>query len=126
MEKIMTRILIAIVGSSGIWAVILAIIQRRWKKKDEDKINPKQFELLIHSQKLLLADRIRYLGTWYIYKGDITLDDKGNLHDMFEVYQSLDGKQDHLDVIIDEVNNLKIVEAHNIHPDAQHPTITKV
>ena len=107
--------LLKIILSCGIGAAIGSIlqsaVQRHWKKKDareeQDKIDPRQFKALIASQKLLLADRIRYLGTCYIYAKKITLEDKENLYEMHEAYKSLGGNG-HLDTVMDELDKLEV------------------
>lgn len=91
-------------GSSGITAIILAVLQRKWKKAD--KAEEKQ-DVIINGLKVLTVDRVRYLGKNYIERGWITLWEKENLKDMYIAYKSLGGNG-HLDTVMKEVERLDI------------------
>ena len=47
--------LLACVGSSGLTAIILALLQRRWSKADKR-------DAVVAGLKVLTVDRVRYLG----------------------------------------------------------------
>ena len=87
--------LLACVGSSGLTAIILALLQRRWSKADK------------RDAVVLTVDRVRYLGKCYIADGKITLEDKENLQDMYRAYKDLGGNG-HLETVMAEVNHLPI------------------
>ena len=92
--------LLACVGSSGLTAIILALLQRRWSKADKR-------DAVVAGLKVLTVDRVRYLGKCYIADGKITLEDKENLQDMYRAYKDLGGTG-HLETVMAEVNQLPI------------------
>lgn len=92
--------LLACVGSSGLTAIILALLQRRWSKADKR-------DAVVAGLKVLTVDRVRYLGKCYIADGKITLEDKENLQDMYRAYKDLGGNG-YLETVMAEVNHLPI------------------
>ena len=62
---------------------------------------------LVNAQKVLMIDRVRYLGSRYIKQAEISLEDKENLHDMYAAYKSLGGNG-HLETIMHEVDRLSV------------------
>lgn len=90
---------------SGIMAILLAWFQRKWKKEDA---SDGKLVALVTAQKVLLVDRVRYLGRAYIEAGHITLEDKENLVDMYKAYKALGGNG-HLETVMDEVMHLPVV-----------------
>nr|DAR05307.1 MAG TPA: holin protein [Caudoviricetes sp.] len=93
-------IIIACLGSSGLTAIILAVLQRRWAKSDKQ-------DAVVAGLKVLTVDRVRYLGRCYILDEKITLEDRENLEDMYRAYKALGGNG-HLETIISEVRKLPI------------------
>lgn len=93
-------IIIACLGSSGLTAIILAVLQRRWAKSDKQ-------DAVVAGVKVLTVDRVRYLGRCYILDEKITLEDRENLEDMYRAYKALGGNG-HLETIISEVRKLPI------------------
>lgn len=91
-------------GSSGVTAIILAALQRKWSK--DDKADEKQ-DSIISGLKVLTVDRVRYLGKNYIERGWITLWEKENIKDMYAAYKALGGNG-HLDTVMKEVERLDI------------------
>lgn len=91
-------ILIAVLGSTGLSSLIMAILQHHWNKDSSVTI----------ALKVLLTDRIRHLGKRYIQDGQILLDDKENLKQMHNAYKGLGGNGD-LDIVMSEVEKLQIV-----------------
>lgn len=91
-------ILLAVLGSSGLSAIIVAVLQHHWSKDNA----------VMMALKVLLIDRVRYLGRCYIQDGEIHLDDKENLREMFKAYKGLGGNGD-LDIVMNEVDKLQIV-----------------
>lgn len=72
----------AVFASTGFWAFLTFLIQRKDKKKSAET------EML----RGLGHDRICYLGDCYIKQGYITKDDYENLHDYLYIpYTKLDG-----------------------------------
>ena len=89
---------------AGIMAIIVAALQRRWKKKDD---KDDAIKALVNAQKVMMVDRVRYLGAKAVERGEITLDEKENLHDMYASYKSLGGNG-HLETVMKEVDKLPI------------------
>lgn len=91
-------------------AIVLAALQRHWSKKDkrDDRIDH-----LVAAQKVVMVDRIRYLGSKYISLHEITLEDKENLKDMHKAYRGLGGNG-HLDTVMAEVDKLPVVDHYSL------------
>ena len=89
---------------AGIMAIVLAALQRRWKKKDG---KDEAIASLVNAHKVLMIDRVRYLGSRYVRQKEVSLEDKENLHDMYAAYKSLGGNG-HLETIMHEVDRLPV------------------
>lgn len=98
--EVFAQIALACVGSSGLTAIVLALLQRRWAKDDRQ-------DAVVNGIKVLTVDRVRYLGKCYLADGEISLEDKENLRDMYTAYKALGGNG-HLETIMGEVDRLKI------------------
>ena len=94
------QIAAACLGSSGLTAIVLAILQRRWSCQDKQ-------DALVAGLKVLTVDRVRYLGRCYILDGKISLEDRENLEEMYTAYKSLGGNG-HLETIMSEVRRLPV------------------
>ena len=55
-----------------------------------------------------MVDRVRYLGRSYIQRGEITLEDKETLQEMYTAYKALGGNG-HLKTIMTTVDKLPVV-----------------
>ena len=55
-----------------------------------------------------MIDKVRWLGKQYITAGEIHLEDKENLQEMYSAYKKLGGNG-HLDTVMAEINHLKVV-----------------
>ena len=95
-----------VLGSSGLSAVVVAVLNRRWAKKDRED---NKLDALVSAQKVLMIDRVRFLGQKYVAAGGITLDDKENIQEMHRAYKALGGNG-HLTTVMDEVERLPIVQ----------------
>ncbi len=73
------------------------------EKKRDDKL-----AALIESQKIVMLDRIRYLGQKYVEAGAIDFDDRRILNAMHESYHAGLGGNGDADVIMREVNALPL------------------
>ena len=96
--------IIGILGAgigSGIMAIVLAMLQRRWANSDKS-------DAIVAGLKVLTVDSVRYLGKCYIEQKEITLDDKENLQEMYRAYKALGGNG-HLETVMNEVNGLPVV-----------------
>ena len=90
----------AVFASSGFWAFLTFIFQRKDKKESEDT------QML----KGLGHDRICYLGACYIKRGYITKDEYENLHDyLYLPYKKLGGNGT-AEKIMKEVEHLPLKE----------------
>lgn len=103
------ELVIGILGAgigSGIMAIVLAVLQRKWAKDDKEDA---RIDALVNAQKVLMIDRVRWLGNQYIKNKQITLSDKDTIVDMHKAYKALGGNG-HLDVIMHEIDKLPVVE----------------
>lgn len=100
-----STILSAGIGA-GIMQLINTVIIHRMKKNDKED---ERIANLTESQKLLMQDRVRYLGSKFIEEKKISLDDKEMLQAMHKSYQALGGNG-HLDTVMREVDKLPIGE----------------
>lgn len=108
----MTEIIIAVLGGSALSALITQIgsyIADRRKRKDavEDKAEDKDAALK-QGMKLLLADKIQYLGLKYIEEGEITFSNRKMLNEMHSTYHTGLGGNGDYDVLMKEVNELPL------------------
>lgn len=84
-EEVILTIVASVFASTGFWAFITALMQRRDRRSDKHTLEAKMLKGLAH-------DRICYLGELYIKKGYISKDDYENLHDyLFLPYKELGG-----------------------------------
>lgn len=96
------QIVTACLGSSGLTAIVLAIMQRKWACQDRQ-------DAIVDGLKVLTVDRVRYLGRNYINAHAISLEDKENLQDMYRAYKALGGNG-HLETVMAEVERLPVQE----------------
>lgn len=94
------QIVISAVTGSGITAIALALLQRKWVKDDRS-------DAIMGALKVLMVDRVRYLGQRYIQDGSISLTDKETLEEMHRAYKALGGNG-HLNTVMAEVGDLPI------------------
>lgn len=108
----MTEIIIAVLGGSALSALITQVgnyISDRRKRKDtvEDKAEDKDAAIK-QGMKLLLADKIQYLGLRYIEEGEVTFSNKKMLNEMHSVYHNGLGGNGDYDDLMEEFNELPI------------------
>lgn len=96
------QLVVGAATGSGVTAVILALLQRKWSKDDKQ-------DAMVDALKVLMIDRVRYLGQCYVARGEITLADKETLEEMHRAYKALGGNG-HLNTIMDEVEDLPLVK----------------
>lgn len=104
----MNNLLIAVIGAvtgSGVASVVVAILQRHWAKQDS---HDERVDALVDASKVQMIDRVRWLGKKYIADGEIHLEDKENLIEMYNAYKRLGGNG-HLETVMSEVNHLKVI-----------------
>ena len=104
----MENLIIALIGAvtgSGVSSIVVVLLQRKWAKQDK---HDERVDALVDAQKVMMIDKVRYLGKKYISEGEIHIEDKENLKEMYSAYKRLGGNG-HLDTVMDEVNHLKVV-----------------
>lgn len=106
------EIIIAVLGGSALSALITQVgnyISDRRKRKDvvEDKAEDKD-AVIKQGMKLLLADKLQYLGLRYIEEGEITFANKKILNEMHKVYHSGLGGNGDFDDLMEDLNELPI------------------
>ena len=104
----MESLIIALIGAvtgSGVCGVVIACLQRKWAKEDT---HDERVDALVTANKVLMIDKVRSLGKKYIADGEIHLEDKENLQEMYDAYKRLGGNG-HLDMVMSEVNHLKVI-----------------
>ena len=94
------QIIISAVTGSGVTAIILALLQRKWAKDDKS-------DAIVEALKVLMVDRVRHLGQAYIEARSINLSDKEALEEMHRAYKALGGNG-HLNTIMAEVDDLPL------------------
>lgn len=109
---IIIAIIGGLLGGSAVAALINAIAegirQRRKRKYDKEDGKDKDIEAIKTSQKLMLYDRIRYLGLKYISDGAVDFDDRRILKEMHDCYHERLGGNGDLDNLMREVNRLAL------------------
>lgn len=114
----MNTILVALISgvSAAVIGVIGNIIINRLNRKDkkEDKQEDKQaaadarLTAINNGLKLLMLDKIKYLGLRFISEGGITYEDRSLLHRMHDNYHNELGGNGDLDQIMDDVDKLPL------------------
>lgn len=94
------QIVISAVTGSGVTAIILALLQRKWARDDKS-------DAIVEALKVLMVDRVRHLGQAYIAAGSVSLSDKEALEEMHRAYKALGGNG-HLNTVMEEVDELPI------------------
>lgn len=100
-ETVITLLSVSL-GSGGVAAIVLALLQRKWAKDD-------RVDALVAAQKVIMIDRVRFICKQHIAQGEICLEDKETIKEMFDAYKALGGNG-HLNTIMAEVDKLKVVE----------------
>lgn len=104
MESLMIALIGALTGS-GVSSVVVVLLQRKWAKQDK---HDERVDAIVEAQKVLMIDKVRHLGKKYIGNGEIHLEDKENLKEMYDAYKKLGGNG-HLETVMAEVNHLKVI-----------------
>lgn len=99
--------IIGILGAgigSGIMAIVLAALQRKWQNEDRSK---DLVDAKTEALKVLMIDRVRTLGREFVKQGYIVLEDKETIDEMYKSYKDLGGNG-HLTTLMTEVNKLEV------------------
>lgn len=102
--ELLLPLLSALTGS-GLCSLAIALLQRRWAARDR---RDTRVDALVAANKVLLIDKVRFLAKKYIALGQIHLEDKENLLEMYRAYKDLGGNG-HLDTVMGEIHNLKVI-----------------
>ena len=98
-------VLVAVLGCGGwITTLIIAFLNRRWKKQDEKNIDPEMVNAMSDALKVLLVKEIRYMGACLIAAGEITAEDKQTIDDMYKAYTKLPGANGHCSAVMEVVD----------------------
>lgn len=104
-QTLIVSIVGAVFASTGFWAFLTNLIQRKDNKESAES------QML----KGLGHDRICYLGARYIKQGYITKDDYENLHDyLFVPYKKLGGNGT-AEKIMKEIERLPLLKEGELH-----------
>ena len=101
-------ILIAVISGgvgSGLMAIILAFLNRKWAKEDK---HDERIDALVEAQKVTMIDRVKHIAKAHISNGEIPLDEKEHILEMYNAYKGLGGNG-HLDPTMHEIEKLKVV-----------------
>lgn len=101
-----TQVIIAILGSGGLFTLINTLIVRHDAKKKV--VNPELFARTIACLNAVTQDRIVYLSRKYIERGCISFDDKEDLQEIYEAYRDAGGNHK-AEAYWRKVDNLKVV-----------------
>lgn len=114
--QIFVTIIVAILSSSALSSIAVAMLQRRWTKQDKGVVTKEdiadmreKLSAVTENQKLMSIDRIRHLVKAYIADGCVDLESKENLVDMHRSYRRLGGNG-HLDTIMAELEKLPVID----------------
>ena len=104
MDTIILPLVVAVIGSSGVASIVVALLNRYWQKSDKED---ERIEALVTAQKTIMIDRVKWLGRGYLKQGAIDFDDKENLLAMHSAYKALGG-DGVLDPIMAEISKLPV------------------
>lgn len=109
----------------GIKALILWVLNRRASKKDktvrstEDRLSGMEcrfdvmggrVDKLSNGLRIMLYDRIKYLGRSYLRAEEISLENREDLIDMHRVYHNDLGGNGNLDALMESIMTLQLAE----------------
>ena len=97
--------LLSALTGTGVSSLVIALLQRKWATRDH---RDTRVDALVAANKVLMIDKVRFLAKKYISQGQIHLEDKENLLEMYRAYKALGGNG-HLDTVIGEIHNLKVI-----------------
>ena len=101
---IWATILLAVLGSSGISTVLVAILQHHWQKKEKAD---ERIDALMAAQRVSMEERIRYLVQHYVKLQTISLAEKSNLTEMHRCYVGVGGNGN-LDTEMRELDKIPV------------------
>lgn len=80
------------------------------QKQTDDRLRSIEKEMSVQSEalKLILLDRLLWLGQGYIDKGEISYDDRRRFHEMHDCYHTGLGGNGDADIIVEGVDELPL------------------
>lgn len=97
-------IILGFLGGGGVASIVVACLNRKWAKNDK---RGSELTAVVNGLKIIMLDRVRWLGKQHLREGHISLEDKETLIEMHKAYKSLGGNG-HLDPVMEEVERLRI------------------
>lgn len=110
------QLLIASGIGAGVMSIIQMIMKHHWDKQDKEeeekkarsRFDPKLIQAIVDINRIQTIEFIRSNGKVYIDRGEIALEDKETIQEMFDCYHALGGNG-HLNTVMEEINKLKVV-----------------
>lgn len=99
MEQVVITLVIAVIGSTGMWSLFSAVITRHTEKKSATS----------KALKALLADKLQWACSKALKDGYIRIDDYKNVEVLFDAYTELNGNG-FIKHLKEEVDNLPFME----------------
>lgn len=95
MEQLIITLIVAVVGSTGLWSLVSTIITKRTEKKSSTS----------KALKAILSDKLQYVCSKAIKNGFISIDEYKNVEVLYEAYVDLNGNGfiKHLKEEVDEL-----------------------
>ena len=108
----MSEIIIAILSGSALSALITQtgsyIAERRRRKDSKEDTEDAKDAAVRQGMKLLLADKLQYLGLKFLDEGEITFTNRKMLNEMHSAYHNGLGGNGDFDGLMKEVNELPL------------------
>lgn len=108
----MSEIIIAVLSGSALSALITQtgnyIAERRRRKDSKEDTEDARDAAVRQGMKLLLADKLQYLGLKFIDEGEITFTNRKMLNEMHSAYHNGLGGNGDFDGLMKEVNDLPL------------------
>jgi hypothetical protein len=102
------EIITVVLGTGGLTALVSGIIQIRLWKLNRKAAKEDGTDIIKDAIKLILHDRIKYIGTKYINEKFVTIEDLRDLITMHEFYSKQLKGNGLLDYIMREVKTLNV------------------
>lgn len=113
------QLLIASGFTAGFMTILQMLIQRHWSKQDQKhkeeredqekkQISPTIFDAIVSINRCQVIEFVHSHGREYINEGEITLEAKETIKEMYSNYKMLGGNG-HLDTVMEEIEKLKVI-----------------
>ncbi|MDY3015037.1 MAG: hypothetical protein SOR61_07640, partial [Evtepia sp.] len=88
MEDVVVMLVCAVLGSTGLSTIVTAVLNRHWHKKDNED---KKLDAIVTGLKVLMTYRVRRNVERCVDRGNVSLDEKEDVKEMFQAYKALGG-----------------------------------